>query len=74
MNLTDIYIGFCAIVIVLTLGTMTLILHYDHTELPAHATIGGQQVPAIECEEDEVIGFIGIPDTLVCIHYEEVTP
>ena len=36
------------------------------------ATIGGTAVPStLACEEDEVIGFVGIPDTLVCIHYEQ---
>ena len=34
------------------------------------ATIGGQDVPPLACEEDETIGFVGIPDTLVCVHYE----
>lgn len=34
-------------------------------------TIGGTSVPAIHCEEDEVISWIGI-DALGCVHYEEV--
>lgn len=33
------------------------------------ATIGGTPVPSdLHCEEDEVIGFVGLPDTLVCVH------
>ncbi len=36
-----------------------------------HATIAGLDVPAIHCQEDEVIGWIGV-DTLGCINYEEV--
>ncbi len=35
------------------------------------ATIGGQPVPAaLACAEDESIAFVGIPDTLVCVHVE----
>ncbi len=35
------------------------------------ATVGGTLVPvALDCEEDEVIGFNGIPDTLVCVHVD----
>ena len=35
------------------------------------ATVGGTLVPAtLDCEEDEVIGFVGIPDTLVCVHVD----
>ena len=36
-----------------------------------HATIAGLDVPAVHCQEDEVIGWIGV-DTLGCINYEEV--
>ncbi len=35
------------------------------------ATIGGTRVPALTCEEDEVITWTGI-DTLGCVHYEEI--
>ncbi len=35
------------------------------------ATIGGTTVPAIHCAEDEVISWLA-PDTLGCVHYEEV--
>lgn len=36
------------------------------------ATVGGTFVPAdLACEEDQVIGFVGIPDTLVCIQFDE---
>lgn len=37
------------------------------------AEIAGTQVPVnLSCEEDEVIGFFGIPDTLDCVHIESV--
>lgn len=33
------------------------------------ATIGGTSVPDdLHCEEDEVIGFHGVPDHLACLH------
>lgn len=35
------------------------------------AMIGGTTVPDdLNCFEDEVIGFVGIPDTLVCVHID----
>ncbi len=37
------------------------------------ATVGGTLVPAaLDCEEDEVIGFVGIPDLLVCVHVDSL--
>ena len=50
----------------------------DTSSIPAHyhppeqgtATVGGTKVPELECEEDEVIGFFGVPDTLACIHID----
>ena len=36
-----------------------------------HAAIAGLNVPAVHCQEDEVIGWTGV-DTLGCINYEEV--
>ncbi len=39
--------------------------------LGQHATIGGTTVPAVQCAEDEVISWLA-PDTLGCVHYEEV--
>ncbi len=38
---------------------------------PDTATIGGTNVPAIHCQEDEVISWTGI-DTLGCVHFEEI--
>lgn len=39
------------------------------------ANVGGTDVPnGLQCEEDEVIGFIGIPDTLVCLHIDSFLP
>jgi hypothetical protein len=33
------------------------------------ATVGGTPVPAdLHCNEDEVIGFHGVPDDLACLH------
>ena len=34
------------------------------------ATIGGTTVPPLQCAEDEVIGFVGVPDTLECIQID----
>lgn len=35
------------------------------------ATIGGTAVPStLDCAEDESIAFVGIPDTLVCVHVD----
>lgn len=37
------------------------------------STIGGTLVPdGLHCAEDEVIGFVGIPDTLVCVHTDKL--
>lgn len=37
------------------------------------STIGGTPVPNdLHCAEDEVIGFDGIPDTLICIHIDDL--
>ncbi len=43
--------------------------HYHLSEQGA-ATVGGTVVPPLECEEDEVIGFFGVPNTLACIHID----
>ena len=56
-----------AVVLILVafgLGMLTVLPH-------DHATIAGLDVPAVHCQEDEVIGWIGV-DTLGCINYEEV--
>ncbi len=55
-------------------GTLTS----EASSIPAHyhppeqgtATVGGTTVPELECEEDEVIGFFGVPNTLACIHID----
>lgn len=52
--------------VLLVAVSLTLALHSHDT-----ATIGGTDVPAIHCQEDEVISWIGI-DTLGCVHYENV--
>lgn len=37
------------------------------------ASIGGTPVPGhLQCQEDEVIGFDGVPDTLVCLHIDDL--
>ena len=38
---------------------------------PDRPKVGGTEVPALDCEEDEVIAFTG-PDTLDCVHFEQV--
>lgn len=36
-------------------------------------SVGGTPIPAwLHCQEDEVIGFDGVPDTLECIHIEQI--
>lgn len=39
---------------------------------PNPAKIGGTEVSGLRCEEDEVIGFDGEPDALVCIHIDDL--
>ncbi len=34
------------------------------------ATIAGQRVPELHCQEDELIGFHGIPDEISCVHID----
>ena len=36
-----------------------------------YADIAGATVPAVHCQEDEVIWWTG-PDALGCVHFEEV--
>ena len=43
--------------------------HY-HSPARGSATVGGTNVPPLRCEEDEVIGFLGVPDTLECIQID----
>lgn len=36
-------------------------------------TVGGTPVPQhLNCEEDEVIGFHGVPDDLACLHRDNL--
>lgn len=53
----------------IALVALAMILYPPVDDVPV-ATIGGQDVPPLACEEDETIGFVGVPDTLVCVHYE----
>ena len=59
-------------IIMSTLIFMGLIAdkHYQSVE---PATIGGTEVPNVQCAEDEVIAFTGI-DQLSCVHIEQVQP
>ena len=43
--------------------------HY-HSPTRGSATVGGTNVPPLQCEEDELIGFVGVPDTLECIQID----
>ena len=52
-----------AIIAAFTLGSIE-----DKLE---QSTIGGTVVPVVQCAEDEVITWLG-PDTLGCVHYENV--
>ena len=72
MGLSDIRM-LAIIAIVLTTATVYFIalsIQLDGLDSDI-ATIAGLDVPAVHCQEDEVIGWIGV-DTLGCIHYEEV--
>lgn len=53
------------------IGLVALAMVLDAIAAPATvATIGGQAVPVLACQEDETIAFVGIPDTLVCVHID----
>ncbi len=58
------------LVIVATIFYLAVYYQIDGINLD-HATIGGTTVPAVHCEEDEVISWTA-PNTLGCVHYEEV--
>ncbi len=72
MSLPDIrMLGIIAIVLVTaTVYFIALSIQLDGLDLD-HATIGGTNVPAVVCQEDEVIWWVA-QDTLGCVHYEEV--
>lgn len=53
------------------LGAVTIAGGHDNGVYP---TVGSQDVPPYtHCAEDEAIGFIGIPDTLVCFNVPDLT-
>ena len=56
----------CAILAIVVLVSATLA--WGHSE---QSTIGGTSVPALNCEEDEAIWWVGI-DTLACVHADEI--
>ncbi len=63
------WIGTCLFMAILFVG---LVLRIGQVEDQiVGATIGGTTVPAVHCQEDEVIWWTG-PDALGCVHYEEV--
>lgn len=59
----------------LTLVIMTGVIAFNQSTIIDkldYATVGGTEVPrSLECEEDEVIGWLGV-DTLGCVHVEEI--
>ncbi len=56
--------GLLALVIV---GSGALAIRWS--TMPDVATIGGQPVPGnLHCQEDEVIAYYGIVDTMTCRH------
>jgi hypothetical protein len=69
----DAVIAALAVVIILVLVSTTIVVYSidrlgDRID---YATIAGTTVPAVHCQEDEVIWWTG-PDALGCVHYEEV--
>ncbi len=55
----------------IALVALAMILYPPVDETAEPATIGGQDVPSsLHCQEDESIGFVGVPDTLVCVHVD----
>lgn len=59
--------------VTLALTYTLLIIWQIHTlrEEIDYADIAGTPVPAVHCQEDEVISWTG-PDALGCVHFEEV--
>lgn len=70
-NGTDIFmwLGTVVIMVILFIG-LTLMLGQIEDKIQ-QATIAGVTVPAVACQEDEVISWVR-PDKLGCVHYEEV--
>ncbi len=70
MKTEDVWIGW--LITVLFLAALAFIILwrvgmvYDRLEDPA--TMGGTTVPAVHCQEDEVISWLG-PDRLGCVHF-----
>jgi hypothetical protein len=61
-----------AIIILIIVFSALVLYSIDHIDNGTEgATIGGTTVPAVHCQEDEVISWFG-PNQLGCIHYEEV--
>lgn len=61
-----------AILILLIVFSSVVLYSIAHRDNGTEGTtIGGTTVPAVHCQEDEVISWLG-PDRLGCAHYEEV--
>lgn len=60
------------IILVITMHGLLLSSSLNNIEdAMSTAEIAGTRVPAVSCQEDEAIWWIG-PDTLGCVHFEEV--
>lgn len=60
------YLGMLALITMLT----AVVMLCSCAPRP-RAEIGGTPVPAVSCEEDEVIGFVGV-DELACVHIDSL--
>jgi hypothetical protein len=63
------WIGTCIVMAVFFVG-LTFQIRAIEGDIKG-ATIAGTTVPAVHCQEDEVISWTG-PDALGCVHFEEV--
>ncbi len=59
---------FVGLAVIITICYVALSSQLDGLD---QATIGGTNVPTVQCAEDEVIWWTGT-DTLGCVHFEEV--
>jgi hypothetical protein len=63
------WLGTCAVMI---LFFVVLVIQIGEVKDKIdYADIAGTTVPAVHCQEDEVISWTG-PDALGCVYYEEV--
>lgn len=62
-----------ALIVIAAMGVGYLLAAPALESSPPASTIGGTEVPTdLDCEEDEVIGFHGVPDSLDCLHLDNL--